>query len=226
MLTVGGRRVNKLPGECDWEPNTIALYDMVTLDWVPTYIPDGAEWEVPANLTAIIGGNAQGNANVTTPSVWADGLDNVFKIKTATVSPSPPKTTTTPSPDSPSSHKKLSKSAIIGLSIGLTFVFLFLVYTAIRVYHIRAAKSNRMYQSPIPPAELHTTVSLAAFQELLGSLGKPKMGGRVELEADLPPYWRMRDSNGNPFELPGMGECDRNSLAERLVPDKPEGNWI
>lgn len=201
---------------------------MVTLDWTPTFIPDGQQWEVPRNITAQIGGNANGNANITAPAAWVDGLEKVFKTK-ALATPVPPPSNTDPSPPDPpeTQHKGLSKSTIIGLSIGLTLLALFLIYASIRIYRIYAAKNNRMNTSTVPPAELHTTVPLSAFQELLGSLGKPKMGNKVaELPADMPPYWRMRDSNGNPFELPAKGECDRNSLAERPVVEKPEGNWI
>jgi Kelch motif len=51
LMTVGGHKASyKLPGPCDWLPNSIALFDMVNMTWVGVYNPD----EIPYNISTVI----------------------------------------------------------------------------------------------------------------------------------------------------------------------------
>ena len=234
MVTIGGHKAKAgVPGPCDWEPNGMALLEMVNMNWTSIFNPGSEKYNISSLISSRIGGkyvffpsssfpmgkskvltmdttSETGAATVKSPeSKWAGGLEAVFNQQI--LSPTGPtnltnSNTTISKPSSPPTP--LSKQAIIGISIGSAILLLFITFAAIQVYKIRRAGANRLRLGEIHTAELEPTtrMPLNAFQELLGSLGKGKNRAALELPGSVPVHTRDRDSNGNPFELPAGGE--------------------
>jgi len=234
MMTIGGHKARLgVPGPCDWEPNGVALFDMVNMTWTDTFNPESEKYNISSLISSRIGGkyvfsppssfsmrkskvltmnttSETGAATVISPkSNWTGGLEAVFnqQLLSPPGSTNSTNSTTTISPP-PSSPTPLSKQAIIGISIGSTILLLFVTFAAVQVYKIRRAGANRLRLEGIHTAELEPTtrMPLNAFQELLGSLGKGRNRAALELPGSAPVHTRDRDSNGNPFELPASGE--------------------
>ena len=177
----------------------------------------------PSNSTMVdiatdITPSETGGATSKGPKSWAPGLEDVFYPKNTTNTT----ITRTPTPTpAPKPSGKTSKSTIIGGSVGGTIAFLVIAFAAVQIYKIRRAAYNRVRLGGLPPAELEpsTKMPLSAFQELLGSLGKNRNArAAMELPGSLPNHVPARDSNGNPFELPGMGEYDISLLPNSILP--------
>ncbi|KAG0642578.1 hypothetical protein HOY80DRAFT_607470 [Tuber brumale] len=209
MMTIGGHKAKSgVPGPCDWEPNGVALFNMVNMTWSNIFNPGYEKYNISSLISSRIGGNETGAATVKSPkSNWAGGLEAVFTLQLPSPSNSTNSTNSTIS-RLPSAPTPLPKQAIIGISIGSTILLLFTTLAAIQVYKIRRAGVNRLRLEETHAAELEPTtrVPLSAFQELLGSLGKGRNRAALELPGSAPVYTRDRDSHGNPFELPAGGE--------------------
>ncbi|KAI5838807.1 hypothetical protein DFP73DRAFT_563252 [Morchella snyderi] len=221
LMTVGGRRGRTLPGECDWQPNTISLFDMVTLDWVPEYKPNGTKWEVPKPISDKIGGGFNGDATLNAPETWAPGLEAVFM--SGEIYPGPETASLEPA------RKTLSKPAVIGLSVSLSLAVLLAMFIIYYLYHHFCIKNSSSYSQPAEPElPAKTPPPNGVFQELFSSLGMQ----RANVVADAPRHpaygWpRMRGGDRNPFEVSCEGVNGRNSMATGSpVVEKPEGNWI
>lgn len=80
MLTVGGSGSTAF-NSCDWETKGVAIYDMTDLVWGSEFDYYAPDYGVPALVTANIGGNSNGSANVTQPvgGFTAPGLAALFK---------------------------------------------------------------------------------------------------------------------------------------------------
>ncbi|CUS07973.1 unnamed protein product [Tuber aestivum] len=230
MITIGGYKAKLgLPGPCDWEPNGVALFNMVNMTWSNIFNPSSEKYNISALISSRIGGKYEnrkvltgdatsetGAATVKSPrSNWAGGLEAVFARQLPANSTN---STLSPLPSPSSAPTPLSKQAIIGISIGSAILLLFVTFAAVQVYRIRRAGVNRLRLEEIHAAELEPTtrVPLSAFQELLGNLGKGRNRAALELPGSAPVYTRDRDSHGNPFELSASGENDRNSLTGML----------
>lgn len=116
MITVGG---NTPTITCDWETKGVAVWDMTALRWGSVFAVDRPEFQVPNQLLAATGGNANGNATKKEPAMgWTEqGLKTVFATPSKTT-PSSGTTSgnTTPgnTSSSPSPKKKSMKGAIAG----------------------------------------------------------------------------------------------------------------
>ncbi|KAA8651738.1 hypothetical protein EYZ11_000059 [Aspergillus tanneri] len=70
MLTVGGTTSSDLASYCDWEEKGVAIFDMSTSGsskWGSVYNAYAPAYQVPDTVYKVIGGDADGNANMNTP---------------------------------------------------------------------------------------------------------------------------------------------------------------
>lgn len=57
MITVGGYKARLgLPGPCDWEPNGVALFNMVNMTWTNIFNPNYEKYNISALISSRIGG--------------------------------------------------------------------------------------------------------------------------------------------------------------------------
>ena len=56
MLTVGGFSSTNLSMSCDWEVESVAIYDLSTLIWGSVFHADDPPYQVPQPVFEVIGG--------------------------------------------------------------------------------------------------------------------------------------------------------------------------
>lgn len=57
MVTIGGYAAKAgVPGPCDWEPNGVALFDMVNMTWKDVFNPGSEKYNISSLISSLIGG--------------------------------------------------------------------------------------------------------------------------------------------------------------------------
>ncbi|KAL1968405.1 hypothetical protein VTN77DRAFT_1934 [Rasamsonia byssochlamydoides] len=101
MFVIGGVYID--PSVC-LDGGIIQVFNLNTVTFQDSYNPENwSDYEVPATITARIGGDGKGNATKTAPSAWNDdGLSSLFATKytkpIATYYPYKPVNSSTPTP--------------------------------------------------------------------------------------------------------------------------------
>ncbi|KAI5837247.1 hypothetical protein DFP73DRAFT_601220 [Morchella snyderi] len=76
MAVIGGVRDDEARDKCDTE--SVSVFDMTTLAWKDRFDPDEVAYELPKNITDVIGGNKLGSAALIKPESWSGGIDDIF----------------------------------------------------------------------------------------------------------------------------------------------------
>lgn len=111
MVVIGGARSAAAHRLCDTK--SVFVFDMSALRWKSEYDPSEPAYELPVNITAVIGGDAFGNADASLnrPATWTDeAIQDIFFGNT-----SDPTATSTPDPSAGSSPPT---GAIVGGVVG------------------------------------------------------------------------------------------------------------
>ncbi|KAI9931940.1 hypothetical protein MW887_009441 [Aspergillus wentii] len=142
MLTVGGSSTDALTAACDWETKGVAVYDISSLTWGSTYDASASAYEVPSLVYDTVGGDANGNASMMTPSngFSTTPIANFFQ---ATNNSSSSSNTTS---STPSKKSEISGGAIAGAVVGSVAGAALIVALILFIINRRRKQAATSYQ--------------------------------------------------------------------------------
>ncbi|KAJ4364227.1 hypothetical protein N0V95_000849 [Ascochyta clinopodiicola] len=172
MVIMGGNFTNSTDCDAPWVHGQHSLY-------LGRANVDGSKWaafnasltayNVPREVTDVIGGDSAGHATVTAPKNGSESGDvsAVFERKHTPVPRSPTRPITTPASDSSSPNKR----SILGPAIGGTLGGVLLI--AAIGYYLLFIHGRQQHEHPPPPPEPHYHISQPSPHiELPGALAR------------------------------------------------------
>ncbi|KAK2797437.1 hypothetical protein FQN51_008470 [Onygenales sp. PD_10] len=189
MITIGGDKTTKIEEGCDWETKSVAVYDLTELKWGSVFNAKAASYEVPKQLSKIIGGGAQGRADITAPKdgFQQKGLAQLFGQQLDDSEPTPPDVS-----------KGITGGAIAGIVIGVIAAFAMVSGGIFFVYRRRRTRGQNELKPQGEPFNSHPAELLAPHEAKPQTYELPPNTRPVELPgeaiAELPPSYQIIDS--------------------------------
>lgn len=158
MITSGGLDSWNYTDVCDWEYESLGMYDLTINNWSSVFNIDDPPYEVNSNISAAIGGDAAGNADMLLPSGgWSSPELAALFTTTANQSAPASKNLTSPSPNSPQiqspapSHGNSRKKIIIGATTGSVVGAVTLTIVSFFVTKWWRARASKRSEAPLLP---------------------------------------------------------------------------
>jgi hypothetical protein len=215
--TVGGHVTNLA---CDWEEKGVAFLDLSTANWGSVFLTNQSDYEVPAHVFSVTGGNGNGNATVSEPKQgWTEkGLSEVFRKSRYPIPSSWGFSNNTSGSGDSGRSKKTNVGAIAGGAVG-GVVGLAIIGGILFILHRRRVKArhpSELDSDEIPrPDEKKVNYELQGVNENdPAELAGPEA---VELNAPREVVEADHDTAAWASELPGTNTVAGGVLGVPIV---------
>ena len=206
MITVGGAsnyNYTKLP--CDPQTKGVNVFDMSEPGWRSVFDANAPEYEVPTQVTAVIGGTGQGGSTMKEPigGFEQEGLAQLFGVAWT---PKPTPQITKSSDKNSPSDKSFAAPIIGGIVGGVALISITATIAFVYRRRIRCLFTGESW----------------TFEEMDGE-GRAEVEGRGKMEAEMMANrvcWELAAFEG-PVELSSNEVCGKNDKVVHHMGDDP-----